>query len=135
MKGRWAVILSGWLVDHWLTGSGWLVVHLLVGWSEGSVGWHVEVFCRLVCKASKQLVSLSLTSLKFKNLNLSDFDEILYETSLYIFYLNIRKKLKIFTNEGMKNYYMDVSWNSIPKILKSSFIIRIWLYFICNIFL
>ena len=29
MKGPWAAVLSGWLVDHWLT--GWLVVHMLVG--------------------------------------------------------------------------------------------------------
>ena len=30
-----------------LTGPGWLVVHLLVGRPEGSVGWHIKVFCRL----------------------------------------------------------------------------------------
>ena len=76
MKGWWAAILSGWLVDGSLTDWFWLV---------GQRVALVEVFCRLVCKASKQLVSLSLTSLKFKNLNLSDFDEILYETSLFKF--------------------------------------------------
>ena len=40
-------ILSGWLVDHWPTGSGWLVFHLLVGRPEGRVGWHIKMFCRL----------------------------------------------------------------------------------------
>ena len=47
MKGWWAAILSDWLVGASSTDWFWLVVHLLVGWSEGSVGWHVEVFCRL----------------------------------------------------------------------------------------
>ena len=64
MKGRWAAILSGWLVGgsltDWLVGCShagwlftcWLVVHMLVGWSEGSVGWHIEVFCRLGARLS-----------------------------------------------------------------------------------
>ena len=38
MKGWWAAILSGWLVDHRLTGSGWLFTCWLVGRRVALVG-------------------------------------------------------------------------------------------------
>ena len=59
MKGLWAAILSGWLVGGSLADWFWLVVvHMLVGWLEGSVGWHIEVFCRLVY--SSKLILLAM---------------------------------------------------------------------------
>ena len=41
-------LVGGSLTDwFWLVGPSLTDWFCLVGWSDGSIGWHVEVFCRL----------------------------------------------------------------------------------------